>query len=93
MRESYRFVVRGRVQGVFFRQSTKQCADALGLNGWVSNRMDGAVEGVVSGEEAALALFRQWLRRGPPQARVESVEWSAVDETAGSGFEIRRDHL
>lgn len=89
MRESYRFVVRGRVQGVFFRQSTKQCADSLGLNGWVSNRMDGAVEGVVSGEDAAVALFRQWLRRGPAQARVQSVDWTAVDETIGPGFKIR----
>lgn len=91
MRQSYRFVVRGRVQGVFFRQSTQQIATRLGLHGWVHNRTDGAVEGVVSGEIAsALEEFRLWLGRGPARAQVEVLDWTSVDESVAAGFEVRR---
>lgn len=91
MRESYRFVVIGRVQGVFFRQSAKNRAEELGLHGWVRNRADGAVEGVIGGEDtAALSAFREWLQRGPPGASVESVNWSATDDEVGAGFEVLR---
>ncbi|MGQ0698492.1 MAG: acylphosphatase [Panacagrimonas sp.] len=91
MYQSYRFVVTGRVQGVWFRQSAKNCADALGLHGWVCNRMDGAVEGAVQGEHAAqLAAFREWLGLGPSNAGVESVQWLETEETPNRGFEIRR---
>jgi acylphosphatase len=89
--ESYRFVVTGRVQGVFFRQSTQQCAHRLGLVGWVRNRTDGAVEGEVSSDSAlALAAFRAWLDQGPPAARVDSVEWMACEAATQSGFEVLR---
>lgn len=91
MSESYRFVVRGRVQGVFFRQSARMRADELGLHGWVRNRMDGAVEGIAKGEDAAaLDLFREWLHHGPRHATVEAVEWSSTLEAVGAGFEVRR---
>ena len=90
MAESYRFVVRGRVQGVFFRQSTVERARALGLAGWVRNREDGDVEGLASGAPEALEQLRTWLRQGPPSARVEDVEWSAAaGEPVGGGFVIR----
>ena len=90
MAESYRFVVRGRVQGVFFRQSAVEQARALALTGWVRNREDGCVEGVASGPPAALERLRAWLRRGPPSAQVEDVEWSAAaGEPVGGGFVIR----
>lgn len=91
MQESYRFVVRGRVQGVFFRQSSKERADALGLRGWVRNRPDGAVEGLVAGVDAgALDAFRDWLRRGPTRAQVQDLDWSPSEETAPPVFEVRR---
>lgn len=91
MPESYRFVVTGRVQGVFFRQSTKQRADALGLHGWVRNRADGAVEGVVHGADAAaLGAFRDWLNRGPERAQVQDVTWAATVEPIEAGFNVRR---
>lgn len=90
MPESYRFVVRGRVQGVFFRQSTLERARALGLDGWVRNREDGCVEGLATGAPEALASLRAWLRQGPPAARVEDVEWiEARAGTAGGGFAVR----
>lgn len=91
MPESYRFVVRGRVQGVFFRQSAAEQARALGLSGWVCNRTDGCVEGVAHGAAEALERLRRWLQRGPPAARVEGVEWTAgADAPAGGGFVVRR---
>jgi acylphosphatase len=93
-RKSYRFVVTGRVQGVFFRQSTRERAVQSGLDGWVRNRADGAVEGEVAGADAAaLEAFRTWLQRGPPRAQVSDLRWTPLgrDEgpDAGDGFAIR----
>ena len=90
MAASYRFTVTGQVQGVGFRYSAASQARRLGLSGWVANRADGAVEGVASGADATLAQFHDWLRRGPPAARVQGVEWSASDAPDAGGFEIRR---
>jgi acylphosphatase len=77
MPASYRFTVSGQVQGVGFRYSAVAQARRLGLTGWVANLADGAVEGVASGADDALAQFHDWLRRGPPAARVQRVEWQA----------------
>ncbi|MCI0749448.1 MAG: acylphosphatase [Nevskiales bacterium] len=79
MNVSYRFIVRGSVQGVFFRQSTVEQARGLGLTGWVCNRADGSVEGVAQGAPEALEKLRHWLQRGPPQAQVSAVEWVPVE--------------
>ncbi len=75
--DTRRCVVRGRVQGVGFRWFVTRSAEELGVRGTVRNRADGAVEGVASGAEATLAQFHEWLRRGPPAARVQEVEWQA----------------
>lgn len=67
-------VVRGRVQGVFFRASTQREARRLGLVGWVKNRGDGAVELCAEGEEEALKELVAWAHHGPGAARVEKVD-------------------
>lgn len=85
---SYRFRVSGRVQGVFFRQSTRQQAEKLGLCGWVRNRADGSVEGLACGAPEALAQLRAWLQQGPAAARVETLAWQACDEPAPAGFAV-----
>ncbi|HFC54458.1 MAG TPA: acylphosphatase [Gammaproteobacteria bacterium] len=69
-----RCVVHGRVQGVFFRASTRDVAGKLGLSGGVSNLPDGGVEVIACGEARALEELRRWLRKGPPLARVESLQ-------------------
>ncbi len=69
-----RLVVRGRVQGVFFRATTSELGRKLGLQLRVWNREDGGVECVAEGSAAALDQLEQWLHHGPPHARVDSVD-------------------
>ncbi len=91
MTPSYRFVVSGRVQGVGFRATAQGKAVFLGLRGWIRNRDDGAVEGLVGGDGAAeLEMFRQFLLKGSPAAQIEHLEWSATSEQPGDGFLVRR---
>ena len=66
--------VSGRVQGVFFRQKTKQQAEGIVVNGWVRNLPDGRVEAVFEGEEEAVKALVEYCRHGPSSAKVENVE-------------------
>ena len=68
----------GGVQGVGFRESMRQQAQRLGITGWVRNCMDGTVEAVISGDEAAVAAMLDWCRRGPALARVDEVDQLAT---------------
>jgi acylphosphatase len=85
-----RFLVGGKVQGVFFRASTREQALRLGLRGHARNLRDGRVEVVAAGDAAAIETLAQWLQHGPPMAEVKSVEHSDVDEPGGdvAGFSI-----
>ncbi|MGH8479668.1 MAG: acylphosphatase [Gammaproteobacteria bacterium] len=85
----FRYRVSGRVQGVYFRATTREQALGLGLTGWVRNTPAGAVEILACGEEAKLAALEAWLRRGPAHARVVSVEREPADPEVCRGFEIR----
>jgi len=69
-----RAVARVRVQGVFFRDSVRRRAVALGVTGWVRNRSDGAVEAVFEGAPEAVEQMLDFVRRGPGHAEVEDVE-------------------
>jgi len=86
---SMRCYVSGRVQGVFFRASTRERARALGLVGRAVNLPDGRVEVIASGPEADLAALRNWLREGPPQAVVTEVACEPCAEEAFEGFSVR----
>jgi len=66
-------IVRGRVQGVFFRATTQEAATRMGVGGWVKNTADGAVEIVAEGNEAQIAEFTAWCRKGPPLAEVTDL--------------------
>jgi acylphosphatase len=85
-------LVYGRVQGVFFRQNTQKLAQKLGLVGWVKNREDGGVEAVFEGEKEKVEKMIEWMKKGPPLARVEKVNvfW---EEFKGEfkNFEIKYD--
>ncbi len=69
-----RVVVRGRVQGVFFRISTREEARRLGIVGWVRNKHDGSVECWAQGPKAAIDALISFLHKGPPAAWVETVD-------------------
>ncbi len=69
-----RLRIHGKVQGVYFRQSTVQTAQALGVAGWVRNRHDGTVEALAVGAPEAVQGLIDWAHRGPAAARVERVE-------------------
>ncbi|WP_379655766.1 acylphosphatase [Pseudoxanthomonas sp. UC19_8] len=83
-----RFLVSGRVQGVFFRASTRDQARALGLDGYARNLADGRVEVVARGEPAAVEALAVWLAHGPALARVDALERAAWDEAVAPGFGI-----
>jgi len=81
-----RFVVSGRVQGVFFRASTRSEALRLGVAGHARNLADGSVEVIAGGDDEALDALEKWLRVGPPSARVDSVRREVIPDRELGGF-------
>ena len=84
-------IVQGRVQGVYFRDSTRREAERLGLGGWVRNLPDGSVEALIAGDSAGVEEMVQWLHTGSPMAVVTSV--TTTERQGGetfSHFTIRR---
>ena len=81
-----RLVIRGRVQGVGFREWMIARAQALGLSGWVRNRADGAVEALVAGEADAVEEMMRLCRRGPRLAQVSSIEEDLAEPPDQPGF-------
>ena len=83
-----RLAIRGRVQGVWFRESMRREAERLGVTGWVANRLDGSVEAIVQGPCDRVEAITRWARRGPEEARVTEV---ASSEASGdfAAFEKR----
>lgn len=84
-----RVVVHGHVQGVFFRDSTREQAAGAGVSGWVTNRPDGAVEAVFEGEPQAVERMVEFCRSGPGSADVDRVDESEEEAEGLSGFEVR----
>jgi acylphosphatase len=84
-----RVVVHGRVQGVFFRDSTRQRARQHGVTGWVRNNWDGTVEAVFEGEPEAVDRLVEFCRQGPRGAEVERVEVVDEEPEGLTGFEVR----
>jgi acylphosphatase len=84
------FRVTGRVQGVAFRAATHQVAAGNGLRGWVRNRADGSVEGLVQGDDPVVDAMLDWLRDGPSHAQVDGLTCEPVPvDTTLTGFGIR----
>ncbi|MGI9247622.1 MAG: acylphosphatase [Woeseiaceae bacterium] len=87
-REARRFKVSGRVQGVWFRDSTRREAEQLGITGHAINLGSGDVEVLACGTPEALDALCNWLRQGPPLARVSGVEQRPADYEDLPGFRI-----
>ncbi|MFL5740548.1 MAG: acylphosphatase [Flavisolibacter sp.] len=83
-------IIRGKVQGVFYRASAREVAERTGITGWVKNTEEGDVEMVVTGTTDQLSLFKDWCRKGPPEAKVTAVEEKSLPDQAFERFRIVR---
>lgn len=82
-------VIRGKVQGVFFRAETLKAATGYNLSGWVKNKKDGTVEAVFEGQEKNVVLMLEWCKKGSPHSKVEKTDVKWDDYQGGfSDFEI-----
>ena len=81
-----KFIIKGRVQGVWFRESTRQQAMNLGLSGYAVNLSDGSVEVLACGDSAAVEQLAGWLQQGPPLASVRSVDKTEFERDCPDGF-------
>jgi acylphosphatase len=84
-----RVVVRGRVQGVFFRDSVRRLAERNGVAGWVRNNADGTLEAAFEGEDEDVARLVDYCRGGPSGARVDSVEVYDEEPDGATTFSVR----
>jgi acylphosphatase len=84
-----RAIVHGRVQGVFFRDTTRREANARGVAGWIRNRPDGTVEAVFEGEPDAVEAMLAFCRQGPRGAAVDHVDVSDQEPEDLAGFQVR----
>ncbi len=75
---TYSIIVSGKVQGVFFRQTAKEKANALGITGTVQNLRNGDVQLIATGNKTQLEELLQWCRQGPPKADVENVSHTEI---------------
>jgi acylphosphatase len=90
MKRQARIVVRGKVQGVFYRDSTRKKARDLGIEGTVQNRADGSVEIYAQGDETQLNELKHWCWEGSPHSTVSDVQFEELEETTSySSFTIR----
>ncbi|KAJ9554832.1 hypothetical protein OSB04_009446 [Centaurea solstitialis] len=85
--KTVRVMIKGKVQGVFYRNWTVENAQELGLKGWVRNRRDGSVEALFSGSPDKVGEMQERCRRGPPSAVVTGLDVSPSTEDPGTGFE------
>ena len=83
-------LIKGEVQGVFFRATAKKIADKLNLTGWIKNREDDNVEAMVTGSQQQLEEFINWCKKGPEKAAVEDVIITNQQETSFNDFEVIR---
>ena len=90
MTKHFTFHIYGRVQGVFFRQSSQKEAQKLSLTGYAHNEADGSVLIEAEGSEEALNAFESWCRQGPTAARVDKVEVQEEPIKGYKEFEVRR---
>ena len=87
---TYHLIIKGIVQGVFYRATAKKIADKTGVTGWIKNTAEGDVEALASGTESQLVEFVSWCRQGPALAKVSDVIITTHDETEFKAFSIIR---
>lgn len=88
--KTVRLIIKGKVQGVFYRATAKDVADLIGIKGWVRNLPDNNVEITATASEEILQKFIKWCKQGPPKARVDEVIIEELDLQEFNGFRIIR---
>lgn len=88
--ETIHLLISGKVQGVFFRESSRKLAEKLNIKGWIKNTPDGKVEALITGEEKDLNDFVNWCRKGPEKAEVADVKISKERSIHFEEFEVIR---
>ncbi len=88
--ETVHLLISGKVQGVFFRDSSRKVAQSLNITGWIKNRRDEKVEAMISGDEDDIKAFVDWCKSGPDRAEVEEVIVSQKAPASFKKFEIIR---
>jgi len=88
LRQTRQFTVKGKVQGVWFRDSTRREAESLGITGYARNLANGDVAVLASGDSVALDALERWLHAGPPLARVDEVIKKDQEYQVLTGFKI-----
>lgn len=87
---SVHLIIKGKVQGVYYRASARDTALDLSLTGWIKNTAQGHVEAFATGPQQALQQFIDWCRQGPPDAAVTDILIESMPETPFPDFSIRR---
>ncbi len=83
-------LIKGEVQGVFYRATAKEIADKLGVTGWIKNTWEGDVEAIITGKEESVQKFIKWCWRGPEKAEVTDVIVERKEEAQFKNFSIVR---
>ncbi len=88
--KTVRLIIKGKVQGVFYRATAKDVADLIGVKGWVKNLPDDNVEIVATAAEDVLQKFIAWCKQGPPKARVDEIVIEENEAEEFKGFKVIR---
>ena len=88
--KTVRLIIKGKVQGVFYRATAKDVADVMGVKGWVRNLPDNNVEITATASEETLQKFIGWCKQGPPKSRVEDVVIEELDLQQFNAFKVIR---
>jgi acylphosphatase len=88
--QTVHLLITGRVQGVFFRETSRKVAEKLNIKGWIKNTADERVEAMITGEENDVNDFIKWCKIGPQNARVKEVMVSKEADTFFEDYEVRR---
>ncbi|MEO9005089.1 MAG: acylphosphatase [Ginsengibacter sp.] len=89
--ETVHLLIRGKVQGVFFRQTAARIAHSLHITGWIKNTKDARVEAIITGNNEDIKKFIAWCQAGPDKAKVENVAISKQPDATFKNFEVIRE--
>jgi len=88
--QTVHLIISGKVQGVFFRETSRKIAEKLNIKGWIKNIPEEKVEALITGDEKNVSDFIKWCKTGPDRAKVKEVIVTKQPETFFDKFEVKR---